>query len=198
MEGLALLNLSAASVTITVTDGVSGPVIYTKTQVLTGEIVDWNEYFFADTEIERNQAVFIDMPPFFINTYTRIQIVGDGAVSIGTCTYGKVFTIGSSEYGFTSGITDYSIKQTDEFGETVFIPRAFSKRMSGRVLVNNAELNKVQRALYGLRAVPALWFATQDPSLEEALVVFGYYKDFQTDISYQNYSYCSLEIEGLI
>jgi hypothetical protein len=70
--------------------------------------------------------------------------------------------------------------------------------MSGRLLVNNAELNRIQRVLYELRAVPALWFASQNPSFEEALVVFGYYRDFSTDISYPNYSYCSLDIEGLI
>jgi hypothetical protein len=198
MQAIALLNLVGTEVTVTVTDGLNGAVIYTNTQSLIGNVLDWYQYFFFDIDTQRNQAIFVDLPINYIDTYTRIQVTGVGTVSIGTCTFGKLITIGDSEYGFTSGITDYSVKQTNEFGDTIFVRRAFSKRMSGRVLINNAELNRVQRALYDLRGVPALWFATQNPNLEEALVVFGYYKDFQTDISYPNYSYCSLDIEGLI
>jgi hypothetical protein len=198
MQAIALLNLVGSSVTVTVTDGETGPVIYTSTQNLLGEVLDWYQYFFFDIDTQRNQAIFVDLPLNYVDTYTRIQITGIGTVSVGTCTFGKLITLGDSEYGFTAGITDYSVKQTNEFGDTVFVRRAFSKRMNGRVLIKNAELNRVQRALYDLRGTPALWFATQNPSLEEALVVFGYYKDFQTDISYPNYSYCSLDIEGLI
>jgi hypothetical protein len=198
MQAFAVLNVVAATVEITVTDGISGPVLYTSKQSLGGEVFDWYEYFFFDIETQRNQAIFTGIPPNFINTYTRLRIESQGLVSVGICTFGRSLTIGNSEYGFTSGITDYSVKQTDEFGQTTFVRRAFSKRMSGRVLVNNADLNRVQRTLYDLRAVPSLWFAAENPNLEEALVVFGYYKDFQTDVSYQNYSYCSLDIEGLI
>jgi hypothetical protein len=197
-QGFALLNMTGASVEITVTDGLNGPVVYTNKQSLVGQVFDWFQYFFFDIETQRNQAVFVDLPLNYINTYTRVVVEGTGTVSIGGCTFGRLLTIGSSEYGFTSGITDYSVKQTDEFGTSTFVRRGFSKRMTGRVLVPNNELNRVQRTLYELRAIPALWFASQNPNLEEALVVFGYYKDFSTDISYPNYSYCSLDIEGLI
>jgi hypothetical protein len=202
LEGIAFLNLVANSVSITVTDGVSGPTIYQATQSLSSStFFDWYEYFFRDTDtaLIRTQAVFTDLPLLnYTNTYTEVTITGTGTVSIGTCTFGTISEIGSAEYGVTSGITDYSVKQTDEFGQTTFVRRAYSKRMSGRVLVDNKQLNSVQRTLYSLRAVPALWIASQNPDLEEALVVFGYYRDFSTDISYPNYSYCSLEIEGLI
>jgi hypothetical protein len=198
LQGLALLNLQGNLVEVTITDGETGPVIYNGVQSLLGDIFDWYQYFFFELETRKNQAIFIDLPLNYINTFTTIKLTGPNQVSIGTCTFGKILEIGSSEYGFTSGITDYSVKQTDEFGQVTFVRRAYSKRMSGRVLINNADLNRVQRTLYDLRAVPALWFASQNPTLQEALVVFGYYKDFSTDISYPKYSYCSLDIEGLI
>lgn len=198
MQGFALLNLVGNSVSITVRDGLNGPIIYTSIQSLIGQVADWYQYFFFELETQRNQAVFVDLPINYTNTFTTVQITGIGIVSVGTCTYGRIYTIGSTEYGISSGITDYSVKQTNEFGETTFVQRAYSKRMGGRVLVNNAELNRVQRTLYELRATPALWFASVNPLLEEALVVFGYYREFSTDISYPTYSYCSLEIEGLI
>lgn len=198
MQGIALLNLNAAQVQITVTDGLNGPVIYTSIQNLIGVVYDWYQYFFFDPDTQKISAIFADMPTSYTNTYTRLQISGSANISVGTVVAGRLITLGSSEQGFTSGITDYSVKQTDDFGQTTFIRRNYSKRMSGRILVNNGELNRVQRILYDLRAVPAVWIATQNPNLEEALVVFGYYKDFSTDISYPNYSYCSLDIEGLI
>ena len=198
LQGLALLNLTGNSVKSTVRDGLNGNIIYQNTQSLIGQVADWYQYFFFELETQRKQAIFVDIPLNYTNTYTTVEIEGTGIVSIGTCTYGKIASIGSAEYGINTGIIDYSVKETNEFGETTFIQRAYSKRMSGRVLINNAELNRVQRTLYDLRATPALWFATADPLLEEALVVFGYYREFSTDISYPTYSYCSLEIEGLI
>lgn len=198
MQGFALLNIVGNDVSIVVRNGLNGNIIYEATQSMIGEIIDWYQYFFFDMENQKNQAIFIDLPLNYIDTYTTVTVTGVNQVSVGTCTFGRLMSIGKTEYGTTSGITDYSIKETDEFGQTTFVRRAYSKRISGRVLVDNGELNRVQRGLYELRAVPALWFASENPLLEEALVVFGYYRDFSTDISYPTYSYCSLEIEGLI
>jgi hypothetical protein len=199
LQAVALLNIIANLATVTVRDSFEGEIVYQSTQSLIGDVYDWYQYFFFDVDTRRNQAIFVDIPPLgYTDTYTTIRAEAVGPVSIGTCTFGSINTIGSSEYGVSTGITDYSIKETNEFGDTTFVRRAFSKRMSARVLVDNVSLNRIQRALYDLRAVPALWFASDDPKFEEALVVFGYYKDFSTDISYPTYSYCSLEIEGLI
>lgn len=199
IDGVALLNVIGNVVEITVRDGLNGSIIYSGIQGLVGDVYDWYQYFFYGTDIRRTTAIFLNIPSY-TNTYTTIKVIGASGsdVSVGSCTFGKITTIGSSEYGFTAGITDYSKKETDDFGTTTFVRRAYSKRMSGRVLINNVELNTVQRTLYGLRAVPALWFASENPTFEEALVVYGYYRDFSTDISYPTYSYCSLDIEGLI
>jgi hypothetical protein len=202
MTGIALLNLDANVVSISVQNGpaAGATVVYSATQnLISSTVADWYEYFFFEQGNKRTQAIFADLPLLnYTDTYTTVTITGIGTISAGTCTFGKLVTLGSTEYGASSGITDYSVKETDDFGQTTFVRRAFSKRMSGRVLLTNGELNKVQRTLYDLRAVPALWLGSENPSLEEALVVFGYYRDFSTDISYPTYSYCSLEIEGLI
>jgi hypothetical protein len=198
MQGMALLNMIGSNITITVRNGLNGDIIYTGSQSLVGAVIDWYQYFFFDLETQKNQTIFIDLPLNYIDTYTTIVITGVGAISVGTITFGRLLTLGKTEYGTSSGITDYSVKQTDDFGQTNFVQRAYSKRVSCRVLVDNAELNRVQRTLYDVRAVPCLWFASDNPTYEEALIVFGYYRDFSTDISYPEYSYCNLEIEGLI
>jgi urease beta subunit len=201
-QAVALLNVVGSKVVVTVEEyniaTEQYDQVYTSTQYLLGQVLDWYQYFFYIDDTPRTQAVFIDLPTNAPNTITTVRVEGNSPVSIGVCTFGTVLTLGKTELGTSTGITDYSVKQTDEFGKTTFVTRAYSKRMSANILINNAELNRTQRALYDLRAVPSLWIASNNPNFEESLVVFGYYKDFSTTIPYPSYSYCSLEIEGLI
>jgi hypothetical protein len=69
--------------------------------------------------------------------------------------------------------------------------------LSVDVFVSNVELNRVQTLLYAIRAKPSVWVATDNQQFEEALIIYGFYKDFSTTISYPSHSICSLEIEGL-
>ena len=118
-------------------------------------------------------------------------------MSCGVCKFGEVIGIGSSEYGATSGITDYSRKEADDFGRYSIVKRAYSKKMTLRVLTEKSDYPRISRALANLRATPAVWVAT-DSSDYEPLTVYGFYKDFSVDVAYPTLHYCSLEIEGLI
>jgi len=192
-------NLAAGRVDVTVRDGLAGPIVYEDTQYLDGSVLtDWYEYFFFDPTFLRTQALFTGIPPFASSHVSVVVDHGSSDAKVGIMSFGSIFILGTSEFGASSGIIDYSIKETDDFGNTTFLQRAFSKRMNVRVWVDNAQLNRTQRALYDLRATPAVWIGTEDPIGEEALVMFGFYKDFSTDIAYATVSYCSLEIEGLI
>ena len=63
--------------------------------------------------------------------------------------------------------------------------------------VKNSDLNRVQSLLYGLRATPAVWIASDSPTFEEAMIVYGWYRDFTTEIAYPTYSLISIELESL-
>lgn len=203
IDTLALLNLEASSVSITVreTSDDASNLIYTGTQSLDSTVLlDWYEYFFTPLSERRKQVIFYNVNSSYANACATITITNSTGVtaSCGAVSFGNLTTLGSTELGTTSGIIDYSTKTTNEFGDTTFVKRAYSKRLTARVLIDNALLGNTQRVLYNLRATPALWIASSNPQLEDALVVFGYYKDFSTDIAYRTNSYCSLEIEGLI
>lgn len=199
IDSVYLGNIIGLSATITVRDGLGGPIVYQQKQGLTGETVgDWYQYFFFDPLLLRNQAIFQGIPPF-AGSHLTIEVEGAGTVAVGMVTFGRVTMIGSTAYGASAGIIDYSRKDTDEFGKTTFVQRAFSKRLSASVMVPNTQLNRVQRLLYDLRAVPVVWLGNNDaPEFEEPMVVFGFYRDFSTDVAYPTVSFCSLEIEGLI
>ena len=198
-DTFALLNLFANRVEIEVRDSLGGNIIYQSAQSLQGDIViDWYQYFFFDLFSQRTQAIFMGIPTEFLTAVCTFRIQGIGQVEVGSVIFGRSTNLGSTEYGASSGIIDYSRKETDDFGITSFVRRNFSKRLSANVMVNNFNLNRVQRLLYDIRSTPTLWISTDDPSYEEAGVVYGFYRDFDTTISYPTMSLCSLEIEGLI
>lgn len=197
LDALALVNVSATNVRLVVTDGAGGTVLFDQTSGMDGSTVtDWYQYFFFDPLVTRMQLVFQNIPAF-PNSVATITITGPSAVSVGFIVFGRVADIGLTSYGATAGITDYSTKNTDTFGVTTFVRRAFSKRMTAKMMIDSLQINRVQRLLYDLRATPCVWIGTDSPEFDEPLTVFGYYRDFSTDISYPTAAYCSLEIEGL-
>ena len=199
IDTVALINASADVVTIEVTDGLGGPVVYTETSGLSGAVINnWYDYFFIDPLLKRTQIVFGNIPPY-INAYVKITLLAStgSQVSIALCSFGNLYTIGQTEYGATAGIIDYSKKETDEFGNISFVERAYSKRMSANVYVNNSQINRVQNLLYSVRAKPSVWVASDNPVYEEPLIIFGFYREFSTTISYPTFSMLSIEIEGL-
>jgi hypothetical protein len=196
INSLALLNMDATSVIIDITDGANGPSIYSNTINLDDtSILDWYMYFFEPYDFRRD-VVLTNIPPYS-TAVINISIVNTGSTSaIGNVVLGNIAELGGTQYGVGVGIRDYSIKETDDFGNTTFLVRAFSKRMQAQVFLNNSSLNYVVRTLTSLRAVPAVWIGSESPELEP-LIVYGFYRDFNIDISYPTSSLCSIEIEGL-
>jgi hypothetical protein len=202
IDTIALLNVVGSEVTLTIRNSLGGTIVYGPvTKSLQGDNpIDWYDYFYFDTTDQRTQAIFLDLPAGITDAHATFEVsaASGSAVSIGSFIFGNSVTIGSAEYGISAGITDYSTKETDEYGTTEFIIREFSKRVTVDLQIENTSLNKIQRVLYGLRATPALWICTDDARYEEATIVFGFYRDFTTTIPYPTISKCSLEIEGLI
>lgn len=198
VDSVALINMSGVIARLTMFDPTAG-LVSQRTAGLSGlDIFDWYQYFFFDPLLKRTQVIFSGLP-VYPNAFITLEIEANPSdtVSLALAVFGLIEDLGGTQYGASAGIIDYSIKNTDEFGTVTFVQRNFSKRLSAQLFVSNVTLNRVQRFLYSIRAVPSVWIGADDPQLEEALVVYGFYKDFSTDISYPSHSLCSLEIEGL-
>lgn len=198
IESVYLGNVAAARVRLTVRDGLAGPIIYQQTQSLSStEVADWFQYFFNDTLINKTSALFVGIP-VVSGSHATIEVEGSGSVAVGHVAFGRIQELGMVQQGAQSGIRDYSRKETDEFGTTTFVVRGYSKWLNVQMLVERARFNVVQRNLYALRAQPCVWIGADDcPEYDEALTVFGYFKDFVHSIEYYSHSLCDLEIEGL-
>jgi len=194
-NSLALFNLEGQTLDVTVRDGLAGPVVYSYSTTLDGTVIsDWYQYYF-EPFVQLAEVVLTDLPPYS-DAHITITITATGTAKCGQVVLGTFYDLGGTEYGATAGIIDYSRKATSALGVTSFERRAYSKRVSMRMMIDNAQLNKVQQVLADLRATPCAWIGT-DVEGYEPLTLFGFYKDFSIDVAYPTRSYCSIEIEGL-
>lgn len=193
-NSLSVLELDGSSISVSITDGPTGAVIYTYQRDLDAtSLADWYEYFTLPFKSTR-QITLTNLPSTGAANVT-IQILGS-TVKCGYVILGNVSDLGLTQYNPTIGIIDYSRKETSATGVSTFVKRKFSRRMSARFELATPELNRVQRTLADLRATPCVWVGTEAPGFE-TLTVFGFYKDFTIDVAYATSSFCSLEIEGL-
>lgn len=195
-NALALFGLVGNQVTVNITDGAGGPNVYSRTISLDGTFIyDWYMYFF-EPYLQIGEVVLTDLPPYATARMT-VSLSGPAAVQVGQLVWGTQYELGDAQYGAGIGIIDYSRKDTDEFGVTTFVERAFSKRMTARLLLHTSQINRVQQVLARVRAKPAVWVGVPDDSRYLPLTIYGFYRDFNIEVSYPTQSFCSLEIEGL-
>jgi hypothetical protein len=115
-------------------------------------------------------------------------------VSCGAVIVGLSRAIGGTAFGANLGITDFSIKQADDFGNLTVVERAYQKTGEFTVFVRSAFVDTLQDMLAGLRARPALYIG--DDAYGSA-AIYGFFKEFVTAIQYADVSVLTIQIEGL-
>ncbi len=199
IEGLGLLELVGKSLVVTMKDAPAGTVIYQSTTDIDDtpieSVYDW---FFTDF-VQKSEVVLLDLPVHFEGCELTISMSTDtgNEVSCGVCKFGRILPIGSTKYGASIGIIDYSKKQVDDFGRYSIIKREFAKKATVQVTIERSRFNRIIKELSELRATMAIWVITQDPQLSQTYIC-GFYKDFSIEISYPTAALCSIDIEGLI
>jgi len=195
VNSLSLFGLSGDSVTVTVTNGSSGPPVYGPVTIsLDGTIIsDWYQYFF-EPSTALSDLTLTDLPPY-VDAYITVSIAGTN-VACGVLDIGTAYDLGDAEYGAKVTITDYSKKLTDEFGTTTFVKRSNARRITLDCMIDNVQINKVFTVLKSLTATPVTWIGTNATGYEP-LNVFGWFEDVGITVSYPTKSLCSLTIQGL-
>jgi hypothetical protein len=134
---------------------------------------------------------FLDLPE--TSGPVTVTIAGDGQVSVGTLLIGRRVALGITEASPTAGITDFSRKEVDDFGEVTVVQRAWSKRMEAKALIRTDAVDLVANRIAAVRARPSLWIGQAGV---DSLTVYGFFKDFSIEVG-ENVSKLSLTIEGL-
>jgi len=199
VNSVAVLNITEASqLTIRMISPATGSpgIVYERVVDLTALPLapGWWEWFYGQ-KIIPTQSILLDLPSY-TDAELEIELIGTSNLAVGVILTGQQQAFGLGiKYGARVGIQDYSRKETNAFGETILVQRAFAKRANFELFLNKEEVDSMQSALSTIRATPVLWVGSNE---YESTTLFGFYKNFDILISYPNHSDCELEIEGLV
>ncbi len=194
VNAVAMLNLKGRSVTVSITDPLEGEVYRRTDPLLDAGVDNWYDWYFAPIP-EITDVAMLDLPSYG-TADVRVTVENpEGPVSVGHFVIGKLVNIGVTEYGSSVGISDFSRKGKDDFGNYQVVERSFSKRAEFDVLIDTDKVGSIQRELASLRAKPVVWVGNDDM---EATIIFGFYQDFDITISGPEVSDAVITIEGLV
>lgn len=196
IDSVAFLNVDASSISLTVTDPVEGEV-YNETISLVSVLsfVDWYGYFFEPVGTRITDVVRFAIPLYASATLDiAIAYAASGIAKVGAIIMGLKSLLGVTLYNPVLGITDYSVKTADEYGNYTILERAYSKRMTCDMRILNTSLDEVHRLLAIYRSTPVVWVGIAEYS---SMIVYGFYKDFSIVMPGPRHSDCSIEIEGM-
>jgi len=194
-DAVALMGVKAATAQVIVTDTIDGEV-YNKTTsgIQTDGIVTPSAWFFDPIEFKQEMD-FTDIPTAFSSTDIQVILTNTGnTVLCSNCILGKLYSPGHTQVGINLGIEDFSIKNTDDFGNFQLSERGFSRQMDLTVLMQNTQIGKLHDLLSDYRATAAIYIGMSEYG---STMVFGYYERFNTLIRYPTYSILTLELRGL-
>jgi len=194
INALALFNLQGRTVTVAMTDPNEGEVYRRTLSLVDAGVSDWYAWCFAPIG-RRRDVVLLDLPAYGT---AQLSVTVDNAGDPAACGHlvtGTQADLGVALYGTSVGITDYSRKDTDDFGNALVVERAYSKRAEFDLRLDTARVGAIQRLLASIRARPVVWIG--EPSYE-ATVLFGFFKDFTLSISGPSLSDGTLTVEGLV
>jgi hypothetical protein len=193
---IAALNIAGAtSLTVTMTSALGGGTVYTKTVDLSSlpTTPDWWIWFYG-VRSTPTQSILTDLPSY-VDCVISFTLTGGATLALGVLMLGRQRSFGVGiQFGARVGIQDYSRKETNDFGDTVLVQRAFARRANFDIQVARAEVDSFQNFLSEVRATPCLWIGS---TTYESTTIFGFYKNFEILISYPEHADCSLELEGL-
>lgn len=153
----------------------------------------WWEWFYGARK-GPSLAVLLDLPGV-IGAELRIDVTGTTALAAGALVFGQAKEIGIAvRQGARVGIQDYSRKETNAFGDTVLVQRAYAKRASFDLPILAELVDEAIDYLTSIRATPCLFVGS---GRYESTVIYGFYKEFDVNIAYFSLSECSLQVEGL-
>lgn len=190
---VALLDVSGIE-TVRVRSSVGAATIYDRSIDVrsTRAVRSWWEYFFAPRSAAK-QAIFDGLPPV---TTAQITITCTGsAPSVGVICAGLTMEFADAQLGVSIGIIDYSAKETDSFGVTSVVERAYAKRANVSFVLPRQQVDAFAKLLADLRAKPALWRVSDR---HEVLTIYGWVRDWSQAIAYPTLVTGDMTIEGLI
>ena len=153
-----------------------------------------NYEWWTEDPVRITELLFEDLPSYSGATIRVIITATNETVLCGVLVIGNDLELGCTLHGMGLSIQDFSIKQTDAFGNTSVLERAFKREVTARVIADNDSVDAIFNELAKLRARPTVYVGSTDFG---ASMAYGFFKDFNIDVALPTKSFISIEIEGL-
>jgi hypothetical protein len=203
INAIAFFTLDASEIEIEVEQ--NGDVIYSESVIIPLETSapNWYSYFFQTFGARFRDTVALNIPPVPDPKVTIKMSRPDATPGVGLILMGRQQTLGTTIYGSSVSIRDFSIKETDAFGNPRVVERTFIKRADLDVRVSTSDVARFQRILAELRAEATVYIGSANACLfcvdaiHGETIVYGYYRDFDILLQDKINSQATIEIEGL-
>lgn len=194
IDSLFFFNLLAESITIRLVNIADNSLINEETLSLSSKNGGtWYNYFFNDTTHITTANFNI---PLSYNTRIEITIKALGnTCEVGLVGLGRVYNIGSTLYGASLGMVDYSKKETNSEGETYLKEGNFKIKNTVVVDTDTARASEINDFLISIRATPVIFNGATNT---KALKLFGTFKDYSILINGPVISKLNLQLESLV
>lgn len=193
ITAVGFMGLVGNSITITVRDGLGGPVVYTETRVLAQSEGTFYGWCFEEFQQSRETA-FYGLPGT-TNGYLTVDVAG-GSTAVGLCVMGKQFEVGQAEYGFGMPLEDRGRHYLDALDNPVSVERGYSKGMSGTIVTERSNYNRLMAFLADYIGTPCLWVAAPGRGDLVSATAFGRFVRAVPVIANSQMITSSLEISG--
>ena len=159
-------------------------------------VISWSEYFFSPIIYYTSKSYSFT---YSFNTSCRAIFTSatNKMVRIGHMIVGNSIYLGNTKYGIRGGITDFSIKEANDFGEYTLTKRSFAAELKYTLYVAQGSIDQVFQTLSQVRATPCVWDANEDSTSYTFAIVYGFFSDFEVGIPEYNGDECDLQIQGL-
>lgn len=194
-DGLFLGNIDADTVQIIIRDA-ANVIKYnqTFTTTKTNSAVGFWSFFFG--EKVRVRDLYVNNLPYYATGKMQIIMTkATGTAKCGVCVIGKAMVLGVTEHGLKMGIADYSVRDTNEFGQTYIKQRPYSKTNDITFYASNNDIDTISEVLSDYRSTPCVFISSMKYTLSQ---VYGFYQEFEIVVAYPTHSLIAMKIQGLI
>jgi hypothetical protein len=197
-SGFAILNIDGVQEVRAAIVDENSATLMDKTYDMIEGVDNWWDYY-AGAWDYKAELVELASTPLIAGTIT-ITLSG-GQPAVGHMLVGKTWEPGATLYDATAEVKDYSVYDTDDFGEISVIKRNFVKVFNGNLYLHPMRADATFRRFIKARAKSCLWMCdnrTTDEGGHESLNCFGYFKSCPLTFKGPNQCEYNLQIEGII
>ena len=194
---LCLLGVKGQTVTLTLRDGLDGPIFYgPETRSAVSVAGSYSAFCFDDVEQQR-EMLWHDLPSLN-STHATIEIAAFTEAQVALVAFGRGIYIGDAVYGFTNKFDDRGLYYEDADRNPVALQRGYSKGASGVIEATRAQHNSLIKFCGEYVGVPCIWIPAPEQADLSGTVTYGRFSSASVGVSGLTHTTFNLEVSGTV